>query len=395
MNRPPIARPPKVARMIVAATTLTARTRSSEEPSRTDPAWPGGCQTSLPAAAVTTPDPAERDAVRRPSGVTPSLSAVSNTSRSVSRDTGQPGRHLVRRPAESLVTGEVEHTAGVDRRSRARTGCPRRPADPPSTDAASWLFAAPATTRQRSRGTVSAFSTAPVAQGENRSHAVSNASSGSTIAAPTRSATAFARSATTSDTTSVAPASASRSQSGPPTPRPLRPRSSCPRISDPNACARLAADPVEHADRRVGRRRAGPAGCDAPTHHVRAPLADHVHVRLGGVHVARGDVAPAQRRDEVPVAPQQFGPCIAGGDRGNREHRLPSTERQAGHGVLERHRRREPQHIREGVVRRRRTPSSACRRSPARAPWSARRRTSRSRRARRSATRRTRRPSLG
>ena len=64
------------------------------------------------------------------------------------------------------------------------------------------------------------------------------------MSAPTRSATAFARSATTSDTTSFAPAPASRSQSGPPTaPAPSTTIVLPDGSSDPNARARPARIP--------------------------------------------------------------------------------------------------------------------------------------------------------
>ncbi len=217
------------------------------------------------------------------------------------------------------------------------------------------------------------------------------------MSAPTRSATARARSASMSETTSLAPASASRSQSGPPTaPVALDDDRPAARIVRPERVRQARADPVEDADRGVGRRRAGPAGADAAAHHVRAPLPHHVHVAPRWCSCRTRSRSSRRATPRSPRSARasdvRSSPC---GIAGTASTDFPPPNGRSAMAFLNvmaaERRSTSPERILGGGVRLH--PRAAEARD--RAPWSARRRTSRSTTARRSASRRTRRPTRG
>jgi hypothetical protein len=86
--------------------------------------------------------------------------------------------------------------------------------------------------------------------------------------------------------------------------------------------------------------------------NVLRALADHVHVRLVGVHVRARSVDPSQRRNEIPVAQKQGTSLLAAGDRLDCKNGLTAAERKPCNGQLSSHGRREPHCVFEALRRR-------------------------------------------
>ena len=156
-----------------------------------------------------------------------------------------------------------------------------------------------------------------------------------------------ARSSSTSLTRTIAPASSSSRASFAPTePVPwtstFRPAGS----SLPNACR---ASPGFRGRRRVpcGRSDHRNRRCRRYGKDVGRPPADHVHVLFARVDVRAGDVAAAERLDQVAVALEQAAPLFTGRDRRHGEHRLAASAREAEYRQLARHPGGEPEAVLE------------------------------------------------
>ena len=219
-----------------------------------------------------------------------------------------------------------------------------------SAGAASWLLAAPATTRQRSSSTVVGGDRpahrarrVDVALGADRVGRVDGGRSRSRRPARGRCRTRAPRRRT--------PARCWAS-SEPTAPRPWT-RTRTPRRSVPSAWRTLASDAVEDAHRGGRRGATRTAVGDRLAEDVFGPLADRVHVALGGVDVGRGGVQPAERADEVAVAVQQLDARLAGRQRRHGQDGLPAAHRDVADRHLARHRGRQLERVREPVLGRR------------------------------------------
>ena len=172
---------------------------------------------------------------------------------------------------------------------------------------ASWLFAAPAMIRQRSRGSVCSSSSPPSAHGARISTSASAARSGVTQRASSCSARRR-RAGSTSETTSLAPARRHRAARREPTwPRPITHRPSAQRATREDPLA-AGANRVLDAERRQRARVAGPAPAPCEPHDVARALRDHGHVPARGPDVLGGDVSPLERVDRLGEVEQRRVP---------------------------------------------------------------------------------------
>ena len=199
-----------------------------------------------------------------------------------------------------------------------------------SCGVASWLFAAPATVRQRSSGIVSRLSTLPVAPGAKTSHSVPITSSARTTFAPSSSASVCGPLRV-----DVGEEEASRRHHGdgrrggsPPsqgpctsTDRPSR------RIVPERSAGRSRGSRGRHQGRWRHRGPPTRRSRSKPAENVRRPLPERVHVGLAGVHVGRGHVGAMERLDQLRVAEEGSTTLLAPAcrDRRDGDHRLSTS----------------------------------------------------------------------
>ena len=274
------------------------------------------------------------------SGVVRSASATSSTARTVS-----PTAHALVRAAGVVAArleldGDVDDPARVDHEVGTQR-IPRACSTAASASERSWLFAAPATARQRRAGTARRRArrrvrTAPRCR---RPRAAPRRARPT----PRRAHRPARRPGATSATTSRAPRREGTGERG-------RRRG---RGRSPRRCGARARACPRPAPPRPGwrpRRRAPSTGSDRPSRRApararrrRGALRDHRHVGVRRPDVLRGHVAAVEPGDGVAEVQQQRRGAArlrAAGRLPEHDHALATAERQVGDGRLDRIARR-------------------------------------------------------
>jgi hypothetical protein len=239
----------------------------------------------------------------------------------------------------------------------------------PSVASPSWLFAAPATARQRSRGIVVASSTPPRAHGERTSHGSSSTPAAGSASTPCAATTAATRSSSTSATPDLGARGHEQSHELAPTwPTPCtttrRPAGS----GVPNASQARRADAVQHAE--GGHRRGVPRAAEALVEagHPRRLPAHPLHVLRRRPDVLRRRCSGPPSSSMAARAPAASPRRAAAPARAARRPSAALVEPRGG--GLQRHRLRQAEDVDERALLVGIGSRTARRRAPARAPSS-------------------------